>query len=100
MFLELQQLLNRFVIHASACDLSISNEDILPSIVQAVIQPFTWTLRRCKFRSIRRLDLKKIHQRVRRFSWFFFQNPVTGVRQHDHGDVVGDQLHLCPELVA
>src|SRR5207245_1938077 len=33
-FLELQQLLNRFVIHASACDLSVSNEDISPPIIR------------------------------------------------------------------
>ena len=45
------------------------------------------------------IQSKKVHQRVRRFFGFLFQNPVAGVRQYDHGDIVRDEFHLRAKFV-
>jgi hypothetical protein len=37
--------------------------------------------------------LKKIDQRLSRFLWPFFQEPVAGARQHNDLDIVGNEFH-------
>ena len=44
--------------------------------------------------------LEKLDQRVRRFFGSLFQNPVTGVWQHDHGRVLRDELCLLAQFFA
>ena len=56
------------------------------------------------FSELRRSDvgtsLEKLYQRVSRFFGLLLENPMTSIWQHDNGDIVSDQLHLCGQLVA
>ena len=44
--------------------------------------------------------LEKLYQRVSRFFGSFLEDPMTGVWQHDNGDIGRDQRHLCGQLIA
>jgi hypothetical protein len=70
----------------------VRTESQLRSRLQEIALPLR--LGRSAFRS------KKLNDSVGCFLGPLLKNPMTGVFQHDNGDIIGDQLHLRRQLIA